>query len=425
MRGDVQDGAPSRPQSTWASLRLPDYRHLFTAGALIYFAVQAQQVARGQLAYELAGSNTGLGVVYLGFGIPMLVLTPVGGVAADRLSKRTVLLGAQTCLVLSAAWIAIAGALGALEYWMLVGAAVLQGAGFAIYGPTQVAFTGELVPRSLLGNAVALTQLSLNGTRVLGPALAGLAIAIKPVGTTGVYLATSVLIGCSVVSSFLLPKRPPADRSSQGSVLDEFADGIRFVRRNHLLRMLIVTSFVMVMAAWPYLAFLPAVANDTFGAGPIGLGLMSSVSAIAALVVTYLIAGRARGDQSWRIQAVSGVVLGLGLLGIAVAPTFGVALVAMAIVGGAASGYQAMNNTIVLKLTAVEYHGRVQSLLMLSFSGFGIAALPLGAAADAVGLRLVFVVMGLVCLVTMACYLGAQSRFRKSGGTFDLAQPSR
>ncbi len=422
----VDNCAPSatrvRPErvGTWSALKYREYRSLFTAGVLIFTAVQAQQIARGQLALDLSGSNKGLGGVYLGFGVPMLLLTPFGGVAADRLPKRSVLVVAQGTLMLSAAWIAIAGVTGHLEYWMLVGAAVLEGAGFSVFGPTRVAFTGELVPRALLGNAVALTQVSLNGTRVIAPALAGVLISIAWFGTSGLYLITTSVMSLSLIVTLRLPKRPPPERRSDRSVVGEFVDGVRYARRDPLLKMLVVTSFIMVMVGWPYLAFLPAVADDLFHTGPSGLGALSSVSAVAALGVTFWIAGRTRLNQAWRVQTASGFGLALGLLALAAAPTFGFGLAALFLIGGAASGYQSMNNTIVLTRSGVEYHGRVQSLMMLSFSGFGLAALPLGAVADATGLRSMFTIMGSICLVTMLAYSAAERRNRRRGCDFDL-----
>lgn len=412
---------PSARVSTFASLRdFPEYRILFLAGFLIFFGVQAQQIARGTLAYELTGSNKGLGGVFLGFGVPMLLLTPVGGVVADRLPKRTVMLIAQTLLVLSAIWIGAALLFDALEYWMLIGASVLQGCGFSVFGPTRVAYTGELVPRHMIGNAVALTQVSLNSTRVLGPAIAGAMIGIRSVGETGVYIATAVIMAVSLIVTFRLPAKPPSRSKPERSIIGEFTDGVRYARGHPLLNMLILTSFVMVMVGWPYIAFLPAASIELFDAGKSGYGLMNAVSAAAALAVTFWIAGRARPNQAWTIQAVAGVAMGVGLLGIAVSPSLGTCLVALLLVGGAASAYQAMNNTIVLTLADLEYHGRVQSLLMLSFSGFGLAALPLGALADAVGLRPTFTGMGIVCLITMAVYIAAQRRHRRGGGDMRL-----
>src|SRR5207253_883635 len=122
------------------------------------------QVARGWISLEITGSNAGLGGVYLGFGVPMLLLTPFGGVAADRLPKRLVLVVAEALLVVSAVWIGVAVAFHFIQYWMLVVGSAVQGAGFSVYGPTRVAFTGELVDRTLLSNAVVLTQMSVNSS---------------------------------------------------------------------------------------------------------------------------------------------------------------------------------------------------------------------------------------------------------------------
>lgn len=409
-----------RRSSTFAALAEHQYRRLFITGFLGFFAVQAQQIARGQLAFDLTGTNTGLGVVYLGFGVPMLLITPFGGVFADRFPKRTVMLISQTCLVISAAWVAFAGALGVLEYWILVGASVLQGVGFSILGPTRTAYTAELVPRRLIGNAVALTQLSLNSTRVLAPAIAGVLIAVGSVGTTGVYAVTTVVMVIALGVTFGLPRNPARLREMPRSVFADLDDGVRYVSTNRLLRMLILSSFVLIMSAWPYLAFLPAVANEMHDAGTGGLGLLNSVSAVAALLVTTLIARRSRPNQAWRIQSTCGLALVVGLFVIAIPSPFIICLVAVFVIGGATSGYQAMNSTIVLMLADFDYHGRVQSLLALSFAGSGIAALPLGLLADRIGLRATFAVMGAICLAVMTAYMWAQGRERRAGGNFDL-----
>src|SRR5688500_20200010 len=101
-------------------------------------------IARGWLAFELTGSNAGLGAVYLGFGVPMLLLTPWGGVAADRLSKRRVLMACQFALAASSGVIALSISLDVISYPLLIASAVVQGAGFSFLGPARMAFTGEL-----------------------------------------------------------------------------------------------------------------------------------------------------------------------------------------------------------------------------------------------------------------------------------------
>lgn len=412
--------APTESSGAAASLRIANYRSLFVVSLLTYLALQSQQIARGQLAYDLTGSNAGLGGVYLGFGVPMLLVAPWGGVAADRLPKRTMMLISICGFLVSSGWICIASALGVLEYWMLIGAAIFQGTGMAISNPTRTAFIGELVPRHLLGNAVALTQMQMNSTNIIGPGIAGALIAVKSIGPSGVYVVSTGLLVVAFAMAFRLPLIAPREREVPRSALGDFKDGARYARRHPLLRILIVTSFVMITAAYPYVTFLPAVANDMFDAGGGGLGLMSSLTAVAAFLVAFFIASRTRPNQAWRIQLVAGVTLGIGLLGIAVAPSFVVCLAALMVVGGSLSGYQAMNSTIALSVSDLEYHGRVQSLLFLSMSSFAVVALPLGVLADVVGLRTMFTGMGTVCFVTITLYALAQRRVRGGGVSFDL-----
>jgi MFS family permease len=405
---------------TFASMSDPRYRVLFFVGVLVFTSVQAQQIARGQIAYEITGSASGLGGVFLGFGVPMLVLTPLGGVAADRVPKRTVILFSQVCLVLSALWVGIADHFDLLEYWMLVGAAGLQGAGFSIFGPSRVAMTVELVPRHLVGNAIVLTQLSLNSTRIIAPAAAGTLIGIHSIGTSGVYLITAGLLAASLGLSLWLPRVPPRPDRPARSVAEEMMDGVRYVWRHPELRLLMAVSYVVVIIGFPYMAFLPAMAQDVFDVGVSGYGLMSSVTAFGALVTMFWIAGRARPSQTWRIQAIGAAGFSGGLVLLGLSPTFISALVSLVLVGAAASAFQAMNNTLVLTESDLQYHGRVQSLLMVSFSGFGMAALPLGILADGIGLRSAHIGMGCICLVAVAAYVLARRRLVQGRVAIDL-----
>jgi predicted MFS family arabinose efflux permease len=168
--------------------------------------------------------------------------------------------------------------------------------------------------------------------------------------------------------------------------------------------LLIITSFLVVMTAFPYIAFLPRLSDSTFDRGAAGYGALSAMSAIGAVSMSLFIARRAGGSRARLIQTVSGFAFGAGLVLLAVAPTFLAALGIVLLVGAANAGFQSMNNALVLALSDFEYHGRIQSLMMLSFSGFGMAALPLGAIADVVGLRPTLAAMGVLTTFFMLAY---------------------
>jgi len=411
----VHPSPPSAPSgagrtATFEALRVSAYRWLFVSGMLGFLAVQSQMIARGWLARELTGTNAGLGGVFLAFGIPMLLATPWGGVAADRLSKRSVLIGAQAALALSGFWIGLAIAMGFVAYWMLLAASAIQAVAFSFLGPARMAFTGELVGRQMLPNAIVLGQMSLNATRIVGPSLAGVLIGVSWFGTAGVYFLTAgISLLALFVAATLPPGRPSLDRP-QRSPGNELVDGLTYVRENRQVLLLVATSFAVVMVAFPYMAFLPTVADETFDVGAGGYGVMSAVSAIGALGVSLFIAGRASGPNVWRLQGAAGIAFAglIALLG--VMPSYPLALLAIFAIGAAGSAFQSLNNTLVLSLSPLEYHGRIQSLMMLSFSGFGMAALPLGILADAIGVRATLVVMGALAGASMTIYLRVRGR---------------
>ena len=417
-----QPAGATGPQArgrTFAALSHTRYRMLFFVGLLSFLAVQIQMIARGWLAYELTGSNSGLGGVYLGFGIPMLLATPWGGVAADRISKRRVLIAALILLAITSFWIGAGVEFHFVRYWMLVAASSLQGVAFAFLGPARMAFTGELVPREDLPNAVVLGQMSLNSTRIIGPAVAGVLIGAAATGTAWAYfLSFGIIVVSIVIAVVYLPPGLAATGRPVRTPLAEMADGVRYVRSRPELSLLVVTSFMVVMIAFPYIAFLPDLSDRIFNAGSAGYGALSAVSAVGALSASLFIASRAGGGGAWRFQARAGFLFGAGVLLLGAAPTFLLALPVVLVVGAAASVFQSMNNSLVLSLADLEYHGRVQSLMMLSFSGFGMAALPLGILADTIGLRRTLGAMGFVTLITMTVYQVVRNR-RTRGTRFD------
>ncbi len=402
-------------QGTYASLAVPAYRTLFTAAAIAFLSIQAQAVARGWLANELTGSNAGLGGVFMAFGIPMLLATPMGGVAADRYSKRRILIVTQSMLTVGALWIGLGVSVGFVEYWMLLVVSVIQGTAFAFLAPARMAMTSEVVGRELLTNAIVLSQMSSNAARVVGPAIAGVFIATPWIGTAGVYHVSTVLSVVSIVGLRTLPEGVPHEPTAT-SAWSDFGDSLRYVTRHRQVGLLLLVSFFVVMIGFPYLAFIPRYSTNVLGVGATGYGVLSAVSAVGAVLASMYVAGRAKGLIAWRIQTIAGLTFGVSLGLMAYAPSYGLALIAVFVVGAASSAFQAMNNSLMLSLTELEYHGRVQSLMMLSWGGFGMAALPLGTLADQIGLRDTIAITGVFVVASMAWYVLASSRARRQVG---------
>ena len=390
--------------ASFSSLRLPDYRKLWWAGTFSFMSVQMQFLLRGVLAWDLTEREGALGLVYLCFGVAMLIATPLGGVAADRLPKRRVLLVSQGAILAVAASMGFVVVTDRVQFWMLLLSALTQGVAFGFYGPTRMAFTSELVGRDQLGNAITLSMLSMNGTRVFAPSAAGALAGVAFIGIGGAYLVSA---GLSLVSFYLLSRCPSGSEprsQSTAKPLAEIIDGVRYVRARPHLRRLVVSSFVVIMFGFNYVAFVPALVKGNFDLSDGWVGLMMSASSIGAVLVAVPLAGRADGAGVWRLMVLSGVVFGLGVVIFGLSPVFFLAFAVVAVVGAGTTGYQSLSNSLALNMTDTTHQGRVQSLMMLSFAGFGIAAAPLGLLAELIGLRSTIVLMGAVTLAAVLVY---------------------
>jgi len=391
-------------------LALDGYRRLFVSAAAVIFGVMGQAVARGWLARDLTGTNAGLGGVMLVFGVALLLATPWGGVAADRFPKRTVLLVSVGALMISSLLLGLAVVAGAVAYWQLLAAGAVQATAFAFYLPARIAFITELVSAEQIAQAVVLSQTAQEAMRVVGPALAGVLIGVSWCGTGGIFLvaaATSLFAGVVLLG---LPPGPPRRRIDR-SPLAEMADGLDYVRGRAPIALVALTTIGVVVVGFPYLTFLPALADDRFDVGAGGYGVMSGVAGLGA-VVAGLLTPRSTwmAARPWRVIALSGVALGIALAALGIAGAYPVALAVLAFVGAAGLVFQTTTQSLLLSLSDIEYHGRLQSLVVLGFSGFGLAALPLGLLADAVSLDAVLIGMGVIVVVISAAFAAARSR---------------
>ncbi|MEL7157224.1 MAG: MFS transporter [Actinomycetota bacterium] len=412
-QSNVPTGTRTR-SAAFSSFDSPGYAMLFNAGLFSFISVQMQFLLRGVLAWDLTQREGALGLTYLLFGVAMLVSTPLGGVASDRLSKRAVLIGSQAVIMVVALAMGVAVLTGLVEFWMLLVAAVAQGVSFGFFGPARVAISMELVGREHLGNAITLSLLSMNGTRVFAPALAGSLAGIAAVGIGGAYLIAGV---CSTLSFVFLLRLPPTPEAAKPvepagpavrrtiNPLTEIADGVRYVVARPPLRRLVISSFFVIMFGFNYVAFYPALVKGVYGLDNTWVGIISSASAVGAVVVSLPLAARANSEWARAAMAGSGLCFGLGVMAVGAAGSFWIAFAVICFIGAATTIFQSLSNTLALGMADDAHQGRVQSLMQLSFAGFGIAALPLGALAEVIGLEPTIVIMGAVASVAIVVYI--------------------
>ena len=327
------DGRPNSGGGAFSSLAVVGYRRLWFAGTFAFLSVQMQFLLRGVLAWDLTEREGALGLVYLCFGVTMLVATPLGGVASDRLPNRRVLLVSQSVLLLGALGMGIVVVTDVVQFWMLLVASVAQGLAFGFYGPARVAFAAKLVGPDQLGNAITLSMLSLNGTRVFAPAFAGMLAGIAFFGIGGAYLVERGVLGRCLRAAPALPRRGGHPAGDGRNPFTDIADGVRYVAAYPALRRLLVSSFFVIMFGFNYVAFIPALVKDTFDLTDGYVGVLMSASAIGAVVVALSIARHADGPRAMQLMLVSGAVFGGAVIALGLAPTFWTAFLVVGVIG--------------------------------------------------------------------------------------------
>ena len=392
-------------RETFAALRIPAYRTFSIAVLLNFGALWMAIVSRGFLTFELTDSAAALGAIFLGFGIPMLLLGPIGGVFADRYPRKTIVVLSQWSFVITNTVIAAFVIADAIEFWMLFVAAIAEGVGVALGIPARQALIGDLVEEEDLGNAVVLQQVSFNAVRIIAPTLAGAMIAIDYVGLGGSYALQSV----GYAAAALVMARVPVSRAKTPveqrlSPWRSIVEGVVYIRRRRALRTLVLISYSVQLTAFSYFVLTPAVVKDLFDGGSIALGLMTTAIAVGAFWASVGVARIADRESAWTAHIFAAFCFGLILIAFAASPVFAVAAVIGVAVGAAETGFLSLNQSLAMRYSHSEFYGRVQSVLMFGFALNGLIGYPAGLAADAFGLRPTLIILGAIstALVTIS-----------------------
>lgn len=379
--------------STFSSLDNVSFRILSIGSFLAFIGFMTSTTAQNVVAFELTGNNRAVGFVAFGQGIAMLFLAPFGGALADRLSKRLVLLVCQSTIGLTFLTLALLMLADQMTIFFLAAGAFVTGTMFSLLGPARQALVGDLVEPERRGNAAALTQVALNCARVAGPLLGSALLAWSLVGPTGTFFVAAALFVIVVATLSLLP--PTARRDSEGrSVIQDVVLGVRYVRDHPSLMPLVLGFVLVVTLGFPYFTVLPAFADTELNVGASGYGILIGVSAVGGLAMSLLVAPLADSGRARFFLWLNTIGVGVALILTGLAPSFLIALVTMFAVGAASSGFQTLNSALVLREADPLYYGRVMSLMMLAWGFSGVAGLPVGVLADAIGERGALMFMG-------------------------------
>lgn len=390
---------------TFAALRTPGYRTLWYGTTASFAGVWASIVSRSFLAFDLTESAAALSLIFLGFGIPMLLLSPVGGALADRLPRKRVMVVSQWMFTIIWAVNALLIFGGLVNIWVLFAGSLVEGAVVAIGIPARQALIGDLVEDDDLGNAIALQQVSFNAVRVLAPAVAGALIAVSFFGVGGMFALQAVLFGIGALIFMRVPAPPPREAVGGTSLISDTIEGLRYIHSRPALLVLVVTSLVVGMTIFPYGIFIAALVADVFELGPVAFGLLTATIAIGGLAASLYAASIADRPIAWGVHTAVAAMFGVILVAFSLAPVFPAVLIIGVAVGAAEVAFIGLNQALAMKYAHEEYYGRLQSVMLFGFALSGLTGLPIGLLADAIGIRQTMFIEGVVGTVAVGAVL--------------------
>ncbi|MCX8060999.1 MAG: MFS transporter [Anaerolineales bacterium] len=357
---------------TFAALRHPNYRWWFFGQLISLVGTWMQSTAQGFFVYELTSSPAYLGYVGFAAGLPTWLFTLYGGLVADRMPRRTLLILTQSSMMLLASILAYLTFTGSVRAWHIVLLALLLGTANAFDAPARLAFVMELVPREDLTNAVALNSTMFNAATAVGPAVAGIAYAtLGPAWcfTINALSFIAVIFALTQMHLKVLPRT-----SSRGRAIDDIRQGFHFVRSDLIVRTLILYLAAVSFLGMGFVTLMPAWAVKVLGGGATTNGWLQSARGIGALLGALLTASLARRDLRGKLITIGTFAFPLALFGFALIRWLPLSLAALVVIGLSLMIYMNNSNSMVQTQTPDELRGRVLSIYSLAFFGL----MPLG-----------------------------------------------
>lgn len=350
---------------TFAALAVPNYRRYYAGQAVSLTGTWMQMTAQAWLVLTLTHSSAALGIVIALQTLPVLLLTPYGGVVADRGNKRLIMVVLQSAMAVQALVLGVLTVTGAVRVWEIGLLAVVLGLNNAFENPARQSFMLEMVGPDHLRNAVSLNSVLVNVARTTGPAVAGILIATAGEGICFLVNAGSFI---AVIASLLtmdaraIRRSEPAPRAP-----GQLRAGLRYVRHAPGLAIPLLMMAVVGCLTYEFQVSLPVMASRGLRAGATGFGFMTAAMGIGAVCGGLLVA--ARGRTGLRPLVLAAWLFGASVAAAAVAPSLPLELVALGFTGAASITFMSTGNSTLQLTAAATMRGRVMALWFVAFQG--------------------------------------------------------
>lgn len=351
-----------------------DFRLLWFGACTSSIGTWMQIVAQSWLVLSISGSPFLLGVDSFLAQIPILMFSLIGGVIADRIDRRRVLLGSQYTQMTCAFVLTLLIAFKIVKVWHILGLSFVVGCAQAFGGPAYQALVPMLVEKEDLPNAIALNSIQFNLARVIGPMLGGLAL--TQLGAAWCFALNGVSFIAVIISLLLLGVKF-VPQNTRESILTGVKQGIAFIHNQGAMVSLIALAFLMTALAIPVITFLPVFAKDVFHRGPATFTIFLSCSGAGSVVGALVVAAMGDIRNKGRTALLMLLLLGAGIAGFSLSKSLVMSCLLLFVSGAALIAVFSMISSLVQLITANEMRGRVMSVYNVAFRG----GMPLGSLA--------------------------------------------
>jgi MFS family permease len=382
---------------TLRALRHRNFQLFFSGQLISLIGTWMQSVAQAWLVYRLTGSSLLLGAVGFASQIPVFLVAPFGGMAADRVDRQRLVIATQTASMVLAAIMAWLKLTDRIHVWHIFVLASLLGVVNAFDIPGRQAFLVDMVGKEDLMNAIALNSSMFNGARVIGPAIAG--ILVVKIGE-GWCFAANALSYVAVIVGLLMMHVRSAPRAGKNSPLEDMIEGFRWVNQTKVIRALLLLLGLISLVGMPYTVLMPVFADRILHGGARGLGILMGATGVGALLGALTLASKEGVKGLGRWVAIACASFGISIFLFSFSRHFWLSAVLLLPAGYSMMLEMACSNTLIQTMVPDRLRGRVMALYSMMFMGMApFGALFGGALADRVGAPVTVAVGGVACVL--------------------------
>lgn len=417
----ANNSVESRWRTTFRALKHRNFQLFFGGQLISLIGTWMQVIAESWLVYRLTGSAVLLGSIGFASQIPVFLFAPLGGAAADRISRHKLVIATQSLamtLAMIYATLILTNRITIHEIFVL---AALLGVVNAFDIPARQAFMVEMVGREDLMNAIALNSSMFNGARIVGPAIAGVLIA--KIGEGWCFLANS-LSYVAVIAGLLLMRIPKREeRKRHGSSTAHIIEGFQFVRKNRPIRDILLLLGVISLVAMPYAVLMPIFADRILHGGARGLGILMGATGVGALLGALTVAAKSGLRGLGKFVGMAAVGFAVSLIAFSQSRNFWLSVLLLIPVGYGMMLETTSSNTLIQAMVPDELRGRVLAVYTMMFMGMApLGSLFAGIIAHHFGAPLTLTIGGVAAVVGGSIFLTRLAEFRVGARQLLMAQ---